>query len=36
MNRQLTLDGGTTLTNAIKVLPKNDGDIYRLWVGGDR
>jgi hypothetical protein len=31
MYRQLTLDGSTTLTNDIKALPKNDGEIYRLW-----
>lgn len=27
MHRQLTLDGSITLINAIKVLPKNDGEI---------
>ena len=36
MHRQLTLDGGTTLTNGIKVVPKNDGEVYRLWAGVDR
>jgi hypothetical protein len=38
MYRQSTLDGSTALTNSIKVLPKNDGEIYRLWLeanGGD-
>jgi hypothetical protein len=35
MYRQLTLDGSITLTNDIKVLPKNDGEIYRLWAGTD-
>ena len=38
MYRQLTLDGNTILRNDIKVFPKNDGEIYRLWaeetVGG--
>jgi len=36
MYRQLTIDGSTTLTSDIKVLPKNDGEIYRLWARGDR
>jgi hypothetical protein len=36
MHRQLTLNGSTTLTNDIKVLPKNDGEIYPLWTGRDR
>jgi hypothetical protein len=36
MYRQLTLDGSGGLTNGIKVVPKNDGEVYRLWAGGDR
>jgi hypothetical protein len=36
MYKQLTLDGSTTLRNDIKVLPKNEGEIYLLWTGGDR
>ena len=36
MYGQLTIDGSTIVTSDIKVLPKNDGEIYRLWTGGDR
>jgi hypothetical protein len=36
MHRQLTFDGSTKLTKEITMLPKNDGEIYRLWAGGDR
>jgi hypothetical protein len=36
MYGQLTIDGSTIVTSDIKVLPKNDGEIYRLWIGGDR
>jgi hypothetical protein len=36
MYRQLTLDGSITLTNDIKVLPKDEGEIYGLWAGRDR
>jgi hypothetical protein len=34
MFRQLTIDGSTTVTSDIKVLPKNDGENYRLWTVG--
>jgi hypothetical protein len=36
MYGQLTIDSITIVTSDIKVVPKNDGEIYRLWTGGDR
>ena len=36
MYRQLNLEGRPKLASDIKVLPENDGEIYRLWAGGDR